>query len=256
MTSSRSIPLLFRRAGARANDLGAMSLRELIVAYVTWPSILLYWILCIAAVAGAVWLGVLHSPLKALLAVGIGLLIYPIFEYALHRYVLHNRWLYRNPFTANLWKRIHYDHHQDPNRLDVLFGSPTNTLPAIATPSLLIGYAVGGWPSALIVLATALLLFSFYEFCHCVQHLNYTPKSAWLRRIKKNHMAHHFHSEQGNFGITTNIVDHLVGSYYENSDERPRSVHVYDLGYDAAEQQLYPWVAERSGPARGRPRVR
>ncbi len=256
MTTGKSIPTMLRREGARANDLGAMSLRELVIAYVTWPSIVLYWVLCIACVAGAIWLGVLQTPLRALAAVGVGLLIYPIFEYAVHRYVLHNRWLYRNPLTADLWKRIHYDHHQDPNRLDVLFGSPTNTLPAIAAPCLLIGYAIGGWPTALLVFAVGLVLFSFYEFCHCVQHLTYTPKMAWLRKIKKNHMAHHFHSEQGNFGITTNVVDHLVGSFYENAEARPRSVHVYDLGYDEAEKQRYPWVAQRSGPARSQPRAR
>jgi len=98
-----------------------------------------------------------------------------------------------------------------------------------------------------------LVLFSIYEFCHCVQHLNYTPRSAWLRGIKKNHMAHHFHNETGNFGITSNLVYHLVGSYYGDRQTRPRSEHAHDLGYDAAEAARYPWVAARSGPPRRRP---
>ena len=41
-------------------------------------------------------------------------------------YVLHGRYLYRSSWTAALWKRIHYDHHQDPNDLHVLFGSACN----------------------------------------------------------------------------------------------------------------------------------
>ncbi len=233
-----------------------MSLRDLVIAYLTYPTIILYAVLCVAAVAGAVWLGALERPGRTGLAILAVLAIYPFYEYALHRYVLHNPFLYRNPLTASLWKRIHYDHHQDPNRLDVLFGSPANTLPAVFVPSLLLGFAIGGWSSALAVLAVALVMFSFYEFCHCVQHLNYTPKSAWLRRIKKQHMSHHFHNETGNFGITTTIVDRLVGSYYAGSDERSRSAHVYDLGYDQEEAKRYPWVALRSPPPRQRTQPR
>lgn len=253
MASAKLFSLFLRRAGPRANDLGKMSLGDLVVAYFTYPTILLYGALCAAAIAGAVWLGALQQPLRTLATVLAAIVVYPFAEYVLHRYVLHARWLYKNPLTADLWKRIHYDHHQDPNRLDVLFGSPWNTLPAIFLISLPIGFAIGGESAALIALATALVLFAIYEFCHCVQHLNYTPRSAWLRQIKKNHMAHHFHSEKGNYGITTNLVDHLVGSYYGSAEQQPRSANVYDLGYDANEAARYPWVAERSAPARAKP---
>ena len=251
MASARLFSLFLRRGGARANDLGRMTLPELVAAYATYPSIVAYVLLALAAVAGSVWLGALHAPLRTLAAVVAALLLYPVAEYLLHRFVLHARFLYRNPYTADLWKRIHYDHHQDPNRLDVLFGSPWNTLPTILLISLPVGGLIGGWSAALAALATALTLFCIYEFCHCVQHLNYTPKSAWLRAIKKHHMAHHFHNETGNFGITSTFIDRLVGSHYEGRETRPRSVHTYDLGYDEAEARRYPWVAERSKGAAG-----
>lgn len=246
MASDRVFSLFLRRGKTRANDLGRMTLGELVVAYATYPSVLLYAALAIACAAGAVWQGALATPLRTLAALVATILIFPFYEYTLHRFVLHNRALYKSPITADVWKRIHYDHHQDPNRLDVLFGSPSNTLIAVFAPSLPIGYAIGGWSGALAASALALVLFAFYEFCHCVQHLNYTPRSAWLRQIKKHHMAHHFHNETGNFGITSNLVDRLVGSLYEDGATRPKSPHVYDLGYDAAEAARYPWVAQRS----------
>src|SRR6185503_11401628 len=165
------------------------------VSYATYPSVVLYALLAIAAAAGAVKLGVLGTPVRLVSTLAAVLAIFPFYEYALHRFVLHNRALYKSPLTADVWKRIHYDHHQDPNRLDVLFGSPTNTLVGVFAPSLPLGYAIGGWSCALEAAALGLVLFAFYEFCHCVQHLNFTPKSAWLRQIKKNHMAHHFHNE-------------------------------------------------------------
>jgi sterol desaturase/sphingolipid hydroxylase (fatty acid hydroxylase superfamily) len=238
--------LFLRRGKTRANDLGRMTLGELVVAYATYPSVLLYALLAIACAAGAVMLGAAQAPWRVLAALVATLVLFPFVEYGVHRFILHNRLLYKSPLTADVWKRIHYDHHQDPNRLNVLFGSPSNTLLAVFAPSLPIGYAIGGWSAALAASSLALVLFAFYEFCHCVQHLNYTPKSAWLRRIKKHHMAHHFHNETGNFGITSNIVDRMVGTLYLDRQTRPRSAHVYDLGYDEAEARRYPWVAARS----------
>jgi sterol desaturase/sphingolipid hydroxylase (fatty acid hydroxylase superfamily) len=252
MASDRLFSLFFRRGKTRTNDLGQMSLKELAVAYATYPSVMFYAALFVAGAAGAVRFGALQTPWRTLAAVAAIVVIFPFYEYALHRFVLHNRALYKSPLTAAVWKRIHYDHHQDPNRLDVLFGSPSNTLLAVYGPSVPIGYAIGGLSGALACSAVAVAIFAFYEFCHCVQHLNYAPKSAWLRRIKKHHMAHHFHNETGNFGITSTFVDRLVGTLYQDREERPRSQHVYDLGYDADEARRFPWVAAKSGPARDR----
>ena len=253
MSTVRMFSLFLRRDGGRANDLGRMGLRELIVAYATYPTIIVYAVLCVACIVASVWLGALHAPLRTVAAIVAAVAIYPAVEYLLHRFVLHGRYLYKNPWTASLWKRIHYDHHQDPNRLDVLFGSLSNTLPTILLIGAPIGWLIGGPSAALAALATAFVIISVYEFCHCVQHLNYTPKSAWLRRIKTHHMAHHYHNETGNFGITSTFIDRLVGSLYSDASARPRSVHTYDLGYDEAEAARYPWVAQRSGPPRERP---
>ena len=246
MASDRVFSLFLRRGKTRANDLGRMTLGELVVAYATYPSVLLYAALAVACLWGSVMLGVFVEPWRLVATLVATLAIFPFYEYALHRFVLHNRTLYKSPLTADVWKRIHYDHHQDPNRLDVLFGSPTNTLVGVFAPTLPLGYLIDDWPGALAAAALGLVLFAFYEFCHCVQHLNYTPRSAWLRRIKKHHMAHHFHNETGNFGITSTFVDRMAHSHYQDRETRPRSAHIYDLGYDEAEAARYPWVAERS----------
>ena len=67
-----------------------------------------------------------------LLAVGVATFTYPLVWYVLHRWVLHSRWMFKVPVLASTWKRIHYDHHQDPNHLEVLFGALHTTLPTIA----------------------------------------------------------------------------------------------------------------------------
>lgn len=224
-------------------QLDKMSLSDLVVAYFTHYSIQVYLVLAILSIAATFYLAEgWGRPVVAALAV---LALYPLVEYVLHRYVLHARFLYKSRLTAKVWKRIHYDHHQDPHDLSVLFGALYTTLPPIALITLPLGWAIGGAAGASAAFAAGLLVFSAYEFCHCVQHLPFTPGNRWLREIKKRHLAHHFHSEQGNYGITSGIWDRVFGTLYR-SREAPRSATVYNLGYTDEEQHRYPWVGELS----------
>ena len=109
-----------------------------------------------------------------------------------------------------------------------------------------VGWSIGGAPAAALAIAAGCLIFAGYEFCHCVQHLPFTPKNAWLREIKKHHLAHHFHSERGNYGITLDLVDRILGTGYASPRAVPRSATTHNLGYDEAERERYPWVAELS----------
>ncbi len=160
----------------RSFDLGKMDLRQLWIAYLTYPTILLYFALAIAsAFVSAHFFAGWTRTLCAMIAV---VLVYPVVWYLLHRYVLHGRVLYKIKWTATLWKRIHFDHHQDPHLLDVLFGAPVTTLPTIAFITLPIGYLIGGVGTAAAAFGTGVAITCIYEFFHCIQHLNYKPRSA------------------------------------------------------------------------------
>lgn len=237
----------------RSYNLGKMNLRELIVAYFTYPAIQVYLFLCAVGLIATSKLGgsLLGLGASALLTV----LVYPLVWYVLHRWVLHSRYLYKIPVTASLWKRIHFDHHQDPYKLEVLFGSLWNTLPTIVIITGSIGYLLAGWGGAAMAISTGLAWTCVYEFCHCIQHLNYKPQYEFLRRMKQLHMAHHFHNEKGNFGITNFAWDRLFGSFYQSAKDVPRSSTVMNLGYDLEEANRYPWVARLSAEA-PRDRVR
>jgi hypothetical protein len=90
--------------------------------------------------------------------------------------------MFKMPLLASDWKRIHYDHHQDPNHLEVLFGALHTTLPTIALATAPIGYAIGGFGGAAIAFATGLLTTCFYEFCHCISIWPTSPsRSGWRR---------------------------------------------------------------------------
>jgi sterol desaturase/sphingolipid hydroxylase (fatty acid hydroxylase superfamily) len=233
----------------RTHNLARMSLGDLVVAFFTYPAALTY--LALAAVSFyfvTIWYQAVPPLVVASILIA---LVYPLVWYALHRWVLHGQYLYRSPLTAKVWKRIHFDHHQDPHNLVVLFGALYTTLPTLAIVTLPIGYLVGGAAGAAMALCAGLLTTCFYEFSHCVQHLNTTPRTAYMKRIKQLHLAHHFHNEQGNFGITNFVWDRLFGTFYAKAKLVPKSATVFNIGYTEEMAAKYPWVNELSSFTRG-----
>lgn len=239
----------------RSHHLDKMTLRELVVAYFQYPAIIAY--LVLAAVSVGLWFRYPAPLVETVAAIGAAVLVYPLAWYVIHRWILHSRWMFKVPMLAATWKRIHYDHHQDPNHLEVLFGALRTTLPTIALATAPVGWLVGGTGGALAAFSAGLLTTAFYEFCHCIQHLAYKPRSKYLAAMKARHMAHHFHDETGNFGITTFLWDHVFGTFYERGDRAEKSPTVFNLGYTPEIAARYPQVATLSGGvATGHPRQR
>ncbi|MEG3170597.1 sterol desaturase family protein [Sphingomonas sp. ZB1N12] len=237
----------------RTHHLGRMDLRELVVAYFSHYAVIIYLALAgLSLAASARWPAPLAPTLASALLVMVA---YPLVWYVLHRWVLHSRWMFKVPALAGMWKRIHYDHHIDPDRLEILFGALHTTLPTLLVVAALPGWLIGGTGGALAGFATGLLCTCFYEFAHCVQHLGWKPRNRWLATLKKRHMEHHFHDEHGNFGITNFVWDRLFGTLYDRAKHPQKSATVFNLGYDDEMAQRYPWVANRSRSAvAGNPR--
>jgi len=225
--------------------LDKMTLHELVVAFFQYYAIAAYLffssIFAIYVIFSLVY-GMI-SFYQIILAILSTILIYPLVWYVLHRWVLHSQWMWKSRVTARIWKRIHYDHHSDPNNLKVLFGALYTTLPSVVISTVPVGYFIADLPGAATALCAGILTTCFYEFIHCIEHLGYMPKSLWLRELKKLHMAHHFHNEKGNFGITNFVVDRLFGTIYTQNKQRPRSNNVFNLGYDKENADKYPFVA-------------
>ncbi len=233
----------------RKHNLDRMTLGDLVFSFFTYYAVVAYITVGVISLALAVkWF---ENPGRMLLAMLAASIAFPFGWYLVHKHILHSRFLYKSPLTAKTWKRIHFDHHQDPHDLRVLFGALANVLPTVAGVIAPIGYLIGGKAGAAAALGWAMVITCFYEFCHCIQHLNYTPKRQFLKDIKRLHLSHHFHNEQGNYGITNYFWDRLFGTFYEKSGDRPKSPTVFNLGYTAEEAQRYPWVDRLSGGTRG-----
>lgn len=236
----------------RSHYLNKMTLRELILAYFQYYAIQAY--ILLALVSGTVAVITAQSLWPNMAAAAIAVVLYPLAWYGIHRYVLHGLWMAKSPLTAKVWKRVHYDHHQDPHHLEVLFGALYTTLPTIVLVTVPAGYLIAGVSGAASALAAGLATTCVYEFCHCIQHLSYKPKNRWLKRMKQRHMEHHFHDERGNYGITNFFWDKLFGSYYERGERPEKSGTVFNLGYTPEMAARYPIVAQLSGGlAKGHP---
>ena len=222
-----------------------MDLAGLTVAYFQYYAIAAY--IAVAFLCGGLVLfafvqgSVLILPV--VMSVIATIFIYPVVWYMLHRYILHSRWMWKSPLTAGAWKRIHYDHHSDPNNLKVLFGALYTTLPTVAFATVPVGYLLAGWVGGVAALGVGVIQTCLYEYFHCIQHLGYAPKWGWVRQIKKYHMAHHFHNESGNYGITNFWWDRALGTFYQSSKDKRRSPTVFNLGYDEEVAKSYPYVA-------------
>jgi len=222
--------------------LNRMNFDDLVRAYVTYPGIQVYAVLIAAAlITGVV---AMTSPLIFLASLGVGALLFPIAWYVAHRFVLHGAWMYRTPHLAKLWKRIHYDHHLFPNDLSVLFGGLHTTLPTILIVAAPLGWLIGGASGAAGVIAGTLIMTCYTEFIHAGQHLAFEPKSKFWKTVKKRHLAHHFHNENGNYGIAEFFWDKLFGTFYDEAADRPRSATARNLGYTSEMAKTFPWVKE------------
>lgn len=222
--------------------LNKMTFNDLVRAYVTYPGIQVYAVLTVACVIFG--LVTMTAPLRFALSIGAGAILFPIAWYLVHRFVLHGSWMYKSPYFAKLWKRVHYDHHRYPNDLSVLFGGLHTTLPTILILAGPFGWMIAGAPGAAGAIAGTLIMTCYTEFLHAGQHLAFEPKSEFWKTIKKRHLAHHFHNENGNFGIAEFFWDKAFGTFYAETGDRKRSATARNLGYTNETAQKYPWVKE------------
>jgi sterol desaturase/sphingolipid hydroxylase (fatty acid hydroxylase superfamily) len=222
--------------------LNRMTFKDLVKAYVTYPAIQIYALIIIAALVTG--LATLTSGWLFLAAFTVGALMFPIAWYLIHRFVLHGSWMYKSPYLASLWKRIHYDHHRFPNDLSVLFGGLHTTLPTILFAAGPVGWLINGLPGACAAIAGTVAMTMYTEFLHAGEHLAFEPKSKFWSDIKKRHLAHHFHNENGNYGIAEFFWDRAFGTFYPETADRPRSGTARNLGYTDETAEKYPWVKE------------
>jgi 4-hydroxysphinganine ceramide fatty acyl 2-hydroxylase len=164
--------------------------------------------LCVAALLAAWIAGVATlSPLEIVL----GAVLFYLSEYGMHRFAFHAPPA-PGPFVQKLQRRLHYDHHVEPSRLDLLFLPVWFLAPNLAATAVLVALVLGT-PAVASVMLGVMLAILHYEWVHYVAHIPYQPRTRFGRWIKQYHLRHHFISEKEWFGVSNPSLDVVFGTF-------------------------------------------
>ena len=176
-----------------------------------------------AALIGALAFG--FSPFRPL-DIGLGALLFYASEYLMHRFAFHAK-PSRFAFARRLQRRLHYDHHLEPARLDLLFLPLWFLVPNLAFTALLVALILGPTAVASTMLGVAAAILH-YEWTHYVAHTTLRPLTPLGRWIKQYHLRHHFISEKMWFGVSNPSLDLVFGTF-QSPDRVERSPTVRKL---------------------------
>jgi xanthosine utilization system XapX-like protein len=189
-------------AGWTWSGMGLISLEHSKPVY--WADFVLHGCAALAlTVALAVALADTTAPAQqagALALLPLGMLLWTLVEYLLHRFVLHGL----QPFSH--WHALH---HQRPHAL--ICG------PTLLSAALLLGlvYAPLRWalplPHATALTLGVLLGYIAYGLTHHATH-HWRASHPWLRQRKHWHALHHHSRQPGCYGVTTRVWDRLFAT--------------------------------------------
>ncbi len=150
--------------------------------------------------------------------VAFGAILFYLSEYAMHRFAFHAPpapWA----FARKLQHRLHYDHHAEPNRLDLLFLPLWFLAPNLALTAALVALALGPQAVASVMLGVMLAILH-YEWVHYVAHIPYRPLTPIGRWMKQYHLRHHYVSEKDWFGVSNPSLDIIFGTFRNPGEVR------------------------------------
>ncbi|MDY7104318.1 MAG: sterol desaturase family protein [Actinomycetota bacterium] len=135
----------------------------------------------------------------------LGGALWTLVEYVMHRFAMHA------PRGRGRISRDHLDHHADPDATSAPLRALLYTV--VALPFLAAGWALGRIaPRYAAVAAGTYAGFAAYEQVHWRAH-HRAPSTRWSATARQRHFAHHFGAPTTNYGVTTNVWDHLFRTW-------------------------------------------
>ena len=166
----------------------------------------------IALLAAAAW-GAMSLTIWQVL---LGAVLFYLSEYGMHRFAFHAPpapWA----FVRALQRRLHYDHHVEPTRLDLLFLPLWFLAPNLLVTAILVGLILGEAAVGSVMLGVMLAILH-YEWVHFIAHIPYQPLTPIGRWMKTYHLRHHFVSEKEWFGVSNPTLDIVFGTFKDPKD--------------------------------------
>ncbi|WP_404349803.1 sterol desaturase family protein [Sutcliffiella horikoshii] len=182
--------------------------------FLLFPDITILLILIVASIGFQVWSGLTWGVVAVF---AFGMLTFMFSEYLTHRFVFHLK-PPKNPFLLKMIKRLHYDHHTDPNDLHLLFLPLWYSLPNLSVLAIIFYLIAGSWGLTLAFASGLMMMLFLYEWKHYVAHRPIKPRTRFGKWVKKTHILHHFKNENFWYGVSTPFVDVLFGTLKNEKD--------------------------------------
>lgn len=133
----------------------------------------------------------------------VGIFVWTLTEYTLHRFVFH--W----ELPGELGRKIHFVfhgvHHDYPSDSKRLVMVPTVSIP-LAVLFYFMFYKILGEVNVAPFFIGFLVGYLFYDMSHyAVHHFNFKSK-FWLE-LKNHHMIHHYKDDHNGFGVSSKFWD-------------------------------------------------
>jgi 4-hydroxysphinganine ceramide fatty acyl 2-hydroxylase len=168
--------------------------------------LLLYLPLIIASLYFAHW----HAQLSILTVAeffGLGLIIWTLLEYIIHRYAFHYE-----P-KSRIGKQFHFIvhgvHHDYPNDAKRLVMPP-----AVSIPLAILFYALFAFlfrSNSPAIWAGFVGGYVGYDSIHYAIH-HFPMKSGILNQLKQHHLRHHYHDDHLGYGVSSPLWDYIFGT--------------------------------------------
>ncbi|MES2456021.1 MAG: sterol desaturase family protein [Bacteroidota bacterium] len=138
----------------------------------------------------------------------LGLLFWTLTEYVMHRFVFHF-------YPKSDWgKRIHFIfhgvHHDYPNDAKRLVMPPSASIPLATAFFFLFKYSL---PATLLdgFFTGFIVGYLFYDMTHYMLHHAQFKNGIW-KKLKQQHMLHHYDDPTKKYGVTSDIWDKVFGT--------------------------------------------
>ncbi|MDP9961846.1 sterol desaturase family protein [Chryseobacterium lathyri] len=149
--------------------------------------------------------------IRFLLFFALGIMIWTLVEYLLHRFVFHFE-----P-SGSFGKRLHFIfhgvHHDYPNDEKRLVMPPSVSVPLACLFYFL--YSLLLEKAELYPFFSGFMLgYLIYDIGHyAIHHFNF--KNKWFKMVKKHHMIHHYDDPERGFGVSSALWDHIFKSGFK-----------------------------------------
>jgi len=143
---------------------------------------------------------------------GLGLFLWTLVEYVLHRFLFHiDHYLPDNRVALTIHFLLHGVHHYLPMDKYRLVMPPTLFL-ALATPFWKLAHTVFAynWHVGTAVFCGGIFGYIGYDLTHYFLHHKKLP--PFYQQLKKYHLQHHFMDYENGFGVTSRFWDTIFGT--------------------------------------------